>query len=75
MSKKKYRTYVVTETIVIEQEIFARSEDHAMEQYADMMKDDESRVILTTEGCTSSSTTTSDIEVETKEEHDERVYE
>jgi hypothetical protein len=73
-SKKKYATYVVTETIVIEQKIFARSEEDALAQYEDMMNNDESRVILTTEGCTESSETSSEIEVETTDDYEERVY-
>jgi hypothetical protein len=74
MSKRKYQTYVVTETIVIEQEIIARSPDDALEKYNEMMKTDENRVALTKEGCTSSSTTSSEIDVEDIEEHDERVF-
>jgi hypothetical protein len=74
MPKKKYATYVVTETIVIEQKIFARSEEDALAQYEDMMNNAESRVIITTEGCTESSETSSEIEVETIEDYEERVF-
>lgn len=76
MSKnKKYSTYIITETIVIEQEVCARDYDHALEQYQKMMSEPKNRVALTTEGSTSSSNTTSEIDVETVEDHDERVYE
>jgi hypothetical protein len=75
MSKPTHQTYVVIETIVIEQKIFARSEADALAQYEDMMNNAESRVIITTEGCTESSTTFSDIEVTTINEFDARVSE
>ena len=64
MSQEKYKTYKVTEVIVIEQEIPARDIDDALEKYTEMMKDAKTRVFLTTEGCTSTSTTTIEFNVE-----------
>jgi len=75
--KKKvdYKTYYVTETIYIQQQVIARSKDDAEKQYLEMMKDPENRVILTEEGATSSSSTCSDIVVRTPEEQDEHDWE
>lgn len=68
--KRKLQTYVITETITIEQEIPGWSEEDALEKYRATMDDHESRFILTTEGCTSTSSTTSEIEVENLGEAD-----
>jgi hypothetical protein len=72
-TKKKGRTlktYVVTETIVISQVISAQSKQQALFNYSEMMDDPEVRHILTCDGCTSTSSTQTDVVVRTSEEHD-----
>ena len=71
-NKNTIKDYVVTETITIEYRIPARSASEAQEKYESMMEDSDNRVSVTTDGCTSSSTTTTEIIVETSEEYDER---
>jgi hypothetical protein len=75
MSKPKYKTYYITETIHIHQEVPARSKAHALKIWAETMADAENRVVLTTEGCTSTSSTSSEVVVRTPEEQEERDWE
>lgn len=63
-TKRKLSTYVITETITIEQEIPAWSDEDALRKYQDMMNDQRNRFDLTQEGCTSTSSTMIDIEIE-----------
>lgn len=65
------KTFIVRHTIVIEQEVIARSRKDAEDKYNDTIEDNESRLILTQDGATSSSSTTSEIEVLTPSELDE----
>jgi hypothetical protein len=73
MSKAKLKSFYVRETIVVEQEVIARSREDALKTYEEMMQDDENRVILTREGATSSSSTTSEMEVLTLDEYEEEL--
>lgn len=63
-TKRKLSTYVITETITIEQEIPAWSDEDALQKYQDMMNDKQNRFDMTQEGCTSTSSTMIDIEIE-----------
>jgi len=71
-NKNTIKDYVVTETITIEYRIPARSATDAQESYESMMEDPDNRVLITTDGCTCSSSTTTEIIVETSEEYDAR---
>jgi hypothetical protein len=73
MSKAKLKSFYVRETIVVEQEVIARSREDALKTYEEMMENDENRVILTREGATSSSSTTSEMEVLTLDEYAEEL--
>ena len=73
MSKAKLKSFYVRETIVVEQEVIARSREDALKTYEEMMENDENRVILTREGATSSSSTTSEMEVLTLDEYEEEL--
>lgn len=63
-TKRKLSTYVIIETITIEQEIPAWSDEDALRKYQEMMDDKMNRFELTQEGCTSTSSTTTHIEIE-----------
>jgi hypothetical protein len=73
MSKAKLKSFYVRETIVVEQEVIARSEEDALKVYNEMMEDDKTRAILTRDGATSTSSTTSEAEVLTLDEYEEEL--
>ncbi len=73
MSKAKLKSFYVRETIVVEQEVIARSEEDALKVYNGMMEDDKTRAILTRDGATSTSSTTSEAEVLTLDEYEEEL--
>jgi len=66
---EKFETFFILETIEIEQEIFARSYEHALELYEEMRNDPEDNLAITTEGATSSSSTQVEREVLSADEH------
>lgn len=69
--KSDIKTYYVTHTITIVQEIPARDEDEAVERMNEMMMNSDHRAALTEEGCTSSSTTDWEMEARDAEKQDE----
>ena len=65
------QTYYITHIITITQEIPARSPEAAQKAYEKMMKNPDDVFAVTSEGCTSTSTTEWEIEIRDAEEQEE----
>lgn len=77
MAKKRlkpFKSFFVRETIVVTQEIITLSKKDAERIYKGMMKDKNTRAILTSEGATSSSTTETELEVMNLDEYEQSEY-
>jgi hypothetical protein len=66
---EKLDTFFILETIEIEQEVPARSYEHALELYEQMRRDPRANLAVTTEGVTSTSSTQVEREVLSADEH------